>query len=304
MEQPISLLLAKMTLLREVNFEDEKEEYILTEEEENRAIEHEIESVEKHYVWKMYDKGINSQAEIIVKLADIDFSEKIDVMAILERANSIKHYGIWEKKQREKEKAESENKQKQLKEVWNANQFYKLIKWTSEIEFGKSLIVNDDTMSIIKPLCYFLSGDKRFETELNYSLDKGICFRGISGLGKTHIVKCASNNELHPILVVSMLEIASEIKDEGEYNLPQGYSKFYLDDVGSEEHIQNHYGTKINWFKNFIETFYLRSQQYNRLIVSTNNTASQIEDKYGFRVRSRFKDMFNVIDVNGKDLRG
>lgn len=302
MAQPISQILAKRLFL--TSFDEEIEEYILTEEEENKAIEHEIERLEKHYAWKLYDKGVDSKGEILSKLASIDLTDKIDVAAILERANSIKHYGIWEKQQRENEKIEAENKQKELQATWDANKFYKLIKWASQTLYDKPLIVNSDTMAIIKPLCFFLSGDKRFETELGYHLNKGLCFRGISGLGKTHIVKCAAENELHRIFVVSMLEIASEVKDEGEYSLPQGYGKFYLDDVGSEEHTQNHYGTKINWFKNFIETFYLRSQQYSRLIISTNNTAMQIEEKYGFRVRSRFKDMFNIIDVSGKDLRG
>lgn len=302
MAQPISQLLAKRLLL--TNFEDETEEYILTKEEENKAIEHEVERLEKHYAWKMYDKGINSQAEIIGKLADIDLIDRIDVIAILERANSIKHHNMWQFKQRKKEKEDAERKQQELKEKWTANMVYRQIKWASQVQYGKPLIVNNDTMQIIKPLCFFISGDERFETELGYSFNKGICFRGISGLGKTFIVQCAAENEIHPISILSMLEIAADVKDDGEFNLPQGFSKFYIDDVGSEEHIQNHYGTKINWFKNFIETFYLRSKQYNRLIISTNNTASQIEEKYGFRVRSRFKDIFNVIDVSGKDLRG
>jgi hypothetical protein len=29
-----------------------------------------------------------------------------------------------------------------------------------------------------------------------------------------------------------------------------------------------------------------------------------MEEKYGFRVRSRIKDMFNIVDVNGEDMRG
>jgi len=78
----------------------------------------------------------------------------------------------------------------------------------------------------------------------------------------------------------------------------------YLDDVGTEEPIVNHYGTKINWFKNFIEMYYLKNKPFNKLIISTNNSFDEIESKYGFRVRSRIKDMFNIIDVQGKDMRG
>jgi len=77
-----------------------------------------------------------------------------------------------------------------------------------------------------------------------------------------------------------------------------------LDDVGTEEHTVNHYGTKISFFKNFIEKYYLQNKTYEKLVVSTNNSFNEMEEKYGFRVRSRIKDMFNIIDVTGKDMRG
>lgn len=279
-------------------------EWILTKDEEARIIEHEIARMKQHAEWKMTESNLLSKQEALLRISQTDWHTQMNKAEVLYRANANKHYGIWQQQQREAEKAEAEEKSNRLKQTWNAGCFYKLIKWASEVEYGKPLIVNQDTLGIIKPICYFLSGDERFKTELGLDPRKGIALRGAVGVGKTHIIKCASQNELHPIYITSMLEIASEVKAEGEYDLPQGYSKFYIDDVGSEEHIQNHFGTKINWFKNFIETYYLRNQHYNRLIISTNNTAQQIEEKYGFRVRSRFKDMFNVVDVTGKDLRG
>ena len=50
--------------------------------------------------------------------------------------------------------------------------------------------------------------------------------------------------------------------------------------------------------------YYLKNKPFNKLIISTNNNFDEIESKYGFRVRSRIKDMFNIIDVRGKDMRG
>lgn len=286
------------------HFDIEQEDFILTDEEIFSAIAHEVERVEKLFAWKLEDKKVVAKDEIKIRMYGFDISERINVVEILQRANSNKHYALWQQKQREEEVRLAEQKKVSIEKDWDANRFYKLIKWSSEVDYGKPLIVNDQTMQIIKPLCYFLSNDERFETELGYSLRKGIMFRGIAGLGKTHIVRCAANNERNPIFVVSMLEISDEVRLDGAYELPIGYSKFYLDDVGSEEAMVNNYGSRINWFKNFIELFYLKSQNYNRLIVSTNNTAQQIEERYGFRVRSRMKDMFNVIDLDGKDLRG
>ena len=103
--------------------------------------------------------------------------------------------------------------------------------------------------------------------------------------------------------MASMLEICDEVRIRGDYELPF-FNKLYLDDVGSEEPNVKHFGTNINWFKDFLETYYLRSQHYNKLIISTNNNHAELEQKYGFRVRSRIRDMFNVISVDGKDMRG
>jgi DNA replication protein DnaC len=97
-----------------------------------------------------------------------------------------------------------------------------------------------------------------------------------------------------------MIDISDEVREYGGF---QAKGKVvYLDDVGSEETV-NHYGSKINWFKEFLESYYLNSTDFSRLIISTNCNFDQIQEKYEFRVRSRMKEMFNIIDVKGKDLR-
>jgi DNA replication protein DnaC len=284
-----------------INFDSEPEEYILTEEEAASAIEHEIRREEGLLEWKFGKLAMLGESG-----NKIDYvSGKIDVVKVLEVANSNKHYQIWQKSQLEKRESDRIETERVVKETWNAKMFLRLIRWTSEVEYGKKLIENNDTLPLIKAICFFLSQDERFETELGMSLQRGLWIRGVAGLGKTHIIRCASKNELCPIDIFSMLEIAQTVKENGEFSLlTQANRKVYLDDVGSEEATVNHYGTKINWLKDFLETFYLRSSAYNKLIVSTNYNFDATEQKYGFRVRSRIKDMFNVIDVTGKDLRG
>lgn len=291
----------------------EGEEYILTPEEENRVISHEIQMAKDHYAWKV--KGIlMTQDEIDFKISQINWLEKVDQESILQRANSIKLYDIWIKEQRVKEKLEEERKGKELRETWNAKNIYKLMAWTSQNEYGKKLILKDpetgnDFTKLITALCFFVSRDKRFETDfdpkLKYSLNKGLLIRGVSGLGKTHLVKCIAKNGLNPILILSMLDISEEIRINGEINVSlDGFGIIYLDDVGTEEADAKHYGNVINFFKNFIEGTYLRRKSFSHIMMSTNNSFAQLEQIYGFRVRSRIKDMFNVIDVTGKDMRG
>lgn len=284
--------------------DSEQEPYILTEEEEKAAIEWELQQAKNYVKWKM-KALLYGEAQIAERMSEINWDERIDRETILQRANSNKQYDLWQNSQREKEKSDEKERLEDLKKKYSARTMFNLMQWTSENEFGKKLIMNDDNKKFITALCFFFSNDGRFETELGFSFRKGLLIRGVSGLGKTHLMKCISKNELNPILILSMLEITDEIKSEGEYEIRMnGNKSIYLDDVGTEELVVNHFGTKISFFKNFIENYYLRNRIYNKLIISTNNNFSEIENKYGFRVRSRMKDMFNIINVSGQDMRG
>jgi DNA replication protein DnaC len=276
----------------------EPEPYILTQEEEQAAIDHAITSQKKHLTWKMADVGMK-QEQILAKLSQIDIG--INREEILQRANELKHHDIWQKEQREKEKKEAIERHEALKKRSDAKYFFNLMAWTSE-QIGKKLIVNESNKTLIKALCFWLSEDPRLEKELNLSFNKGLLIRGTAGVGKTHLVKCVSMSDLKPIKIYSMIDIAQEIKASGEAAMNQR-GHIYLDDVGSEEATINHYGTKINWFKEFIESYYLNSRSFNRIIISTNCSFKELEDAYGFRVRSRLREMFNVIDVTGEDMR-
>lgn len=281
-----------------------QEEYILTKEEEDAAIAWEISQKKNHYLWRIR-QVLATESEVMLKVSQVDWEKEINREQVLRVANSNKQADLWHQQQREKQKEDDRIKLAQLKEKYSAQNMFRFMQGTSKRDLGKPLIVNDHNKLLITALCYFLSHNPHFETELGFSFQKGILIRGISGIGKTHLVKCLEKNELNPILILSMLEITDEIKAEGEYELRMGDNKLlYLDDVGTEEATVNHYGTKINWFKNFIESYYLRNKTYNRLIISTNNNFSEMEEKYGFRVRSRIKDMFNVITLTGEDMRG
>lgn len=298
---PIGLLAKRLNLT-----DPEPEPYILTTEEEQERIAEEVKSLKKHFAWKLSGAGF-SEEEILKRIAEVDWLKKIDKEKILLFANSAKHQNIWHQEQRELEKKEKEDRQKKLIERCDARYMFRLMKWASANEFGKELIVNPDNTPLITALCFFVSRDKRFETELGYSLQKGLLIRGISGIGKTHLVRCLEKNEINPILTLSILEITDEIKQHGEYEINLGSNKIlYLDDVGTEQPVVKHFGTNIAYFKDFMELIYLRNQKktFNQLIVSTNNSFSEFEQRYGFRVRSRMKDMFNIIDVTGTDMRG
>lgn len=283
---------------------EEKEDYILTNDEEEKAVQAAIDQQKNYLIWKMKGLGY-TEIQINQRIKEWDWPSTFDREKVLSIANGNKHQDLWHQNQRLEETKRQKERWEALVGKCSAKYMLQLMKWTSKNELGRQFVINLDNTTLIKTLCFFLSNDERFEIELGHSFQKGLLIRGVAGIGKTHLVRCVAANELNPVHILSMLEICDQVKAEGEFIIELKNSKIlYLDDVGTEEHIVNHFGTKINWFKNFIEMYYLRNKIFNKLIISTNNSFSEIEEKYGFRVRSRVKDMFNIIDVKGTDMRG
>lgn len=281
----------------------ELEPYILTPEEEELAIVIAINQAKNFFGWKIF-KILKSEDDVISKVNTINWEGKIDREQVLAQANSIKLQDQWHKKQRAMEKEEVIKKQKDLQEYWTYARIFQLMKLNSENRFGNKLMQDEQKMPAIKAICFFVSRDDRFINELGYDSQKGLLIRGPTGTGKTHLVRCVEDNPLNPILTLSMLDIVDKIKADGEFKINiKGEKLIYLDDVGTEEAIVNHYGTKVSWFKNFIEGIYLKTKCFNHLIITTNLNFKGMEDHYGVRVASRMREMFNVIDLNGEDLR-
>lgn len=276
-------------------------DWILTAEEEAQARFNFIAEQKKLYAWKLADRKCLEE-KIREKIDEIDW-EKIDATEYLDIVNRNKHISIQREKQLEENRQKEIEERKQLVARCNANYMYNGIQRTSFIRYNKKLIVNEDNRHLITAVCMFLSEDKRFEDELGYSFQKGLWIRGNVGLGKTHIIKCASANELNPILVTSILDITEQVREHGDFEFATSRI-VYIDDVGTEQPLVKHYGTDITFFKSFIEKRYAHQDVYNNIIVSTNLSFDEVERMYGFRVRSRIKDMFNIINVTGKDMRG
>lgn len=293
------------------HFEDgypEADEYLLTPDEEAAAVDNEVQRLKDFYLWKWTDRDggcgmFTEQAK--AKLAERSRQEwegMINKPDLFRRLNNSRLQERWFNDQRRREKADKEARRNRVRDFWTAKQFYRFMAWNSE-RTGRPLLVNDNTLPPIKTLCFFLSGDPRFETELGYSLKKGLLIRGTSGLGKTHLVKCVAENELNPVKIFPVLEIIEGVKYLGDYVI--GTEKtIYLDDVGTETSPIKYYGTEINWVKDFIESYYTSGRPFSRLMLSTNLSAGELETKYGYRVRSRLRDMVNLIEVEGEDLRG
>lgn len=299
---PLKVLATKLNLIRH---DEDPEPFILTKEEKRAAVLLAIQKQKEFFVWRRHNKG-QSTSKIeaaLSKVKLISWVREINLPEVLSYANTCKHSKITQDELTKERKESEKKKREELEKKCDATYMFRLMKAVSKHKYGKDLIVNEHTTHLIKTLCFFLSKDTRFETELGYSFEKGLWIRGLHGRGKTHCVKCVSMNEIRPISIHSLIDITETIKKDQNFELPI-YDYLYLDDVGTEELDSKNYGSKITWFKNFIELIYLSRNNFSNLMVSTNDNFSKIESRYGIRVRSRLKDMFNFIDVHGPDMRG
>jgi DNA replication protein DnaC len=275
-------------------------EYILTPDEEKAVISHALTTEMKGAALKMSGLGYLPQS-IEQKLKEIDFRGQIDEFELLNKANVRKHWQLQEIKDRQQERENENRKRNELIERCNAKYFFSLM--VNHFRNENMCFVQDaSSIPYIKVLCFFMGRDERFETELNLNPQKGLWVIGSPGIGKTKLIEAIAENEITPIKIVSMLTVADTVKTNGEFELGE-FNKILLDDVGSEEATVNHYGTKINWLKDFLELFYAKRQGFSRVLVTSNDSFDQIEEKYGYRVRSRIREMFNVVKLEGKDRR-
>jgi len=186
--------------------------------------------------------------------------------------------------------------------------------------FGKHFVIHEsDKPNIKKLLMYFLK-DEKLCTENNINLQKGIMLSGPVGCGKTtlmHLMKFFNNNE-NLYIVKSCRDVSFEFIQDG-YEVIHRYSRqsFYrngqnetpkhycFDDLGTENNLK-YFGNECNVMAEILLSRYDLFVSRKLLThITTNLSASEIENIYGNRVRSRMREMFNLIsfDKNVNDKR-
>src|ERR1700741_1219288 len=124
----------------------------------------------------------------------------------LRAAREKKHYAIKEKEYWEKVNAGPQYP------VYNAQDLYKVIQLRAK-SLGFEFKFDQDNKRVIELLCYYFTGDKKFEEfkdEIGekYSLNKGIMLFGNVGCGKTDTMRLFSNNQVSSYQVINANTIA------------------------------------------------------------------------------------------------
>lgn len=272
--------------------------WVLTPEEEEIAVADARLAKIRRLEWlgSRYNRDITE--------AETFLSEEEEAKALI-TANKLKFTSMEMDRIRNENRARRAKEWEETKALWNYAYFYKQLKdraWQK----GEELIFNENTAPIIKAICFRLSGDTRYETEMGLSFRKGLIIRGEPGLGKSWVIEMLSDNPVCPVQTILMKDVAKMIRRTGDFT-GINFSKYrliHLADVGAEVADVKNFGNEINWFSDFIETTYDKAKnQLSRIVITTNCSAQEFEERYGLRTRDRLKD-FDLLDLEGKSLRG
>lgn len=176
-------------------------------------------------------------------------------------------------------------------------------------------ILEEDHSAIYKLIAYFLR-DEPTAFQYGLDLDKGILLAGPVGCGKTslmNIMKYLTPVE-HKFQVKPCRDISFEFISDG-YEIIHRYSKgklyqsepkiYCFDDLGIENNLK-YYGNECNVMAEIILSRYdVFVSKRITTHITTNLSATEIETHYGIRVRSRLRQMMNLVayDKNTKDKR-
>lgn len=176
-------------------------------------------------------------------------------------------------------------------------------------------ILEEDYPIVYKLIAYFLK-DEQACFQFNINLNKGILISGPVGCGKTslmNLMRYLTATE-HKFTVKPCRDISFEFIKDG-YEVIHRYSRgkldqlvpkiYCFDDLGLENNLK-YYGNECNVMAEILLSRYdLYISRNIQTHITTNLSASEIEAQYGNRIRSRMRELFNLIayDNNTKDKR-
>ena len=186
--------------------------------------------------------------------------------------------------------------------------------------FGEHFhIIPEDYEVVHKLLTWFLQNEKQAQ-QFGINLNKGILLTGPIGCGKTSLMSLMRVlvPQQQRFGIKSCREITFNFIKDG-YDIIQRYSSYAynnttnppqphthcFDDLGAESTLK-YYGNQCNVMGEILLSRYDHFINNHMITHATTNlSASELENYYGNRVRSRMREMFNLIafDSTAKDKR-
>jgi DNA replication protein DnaC len=202
------------------------------------------------------------------------------------------------------------------RKIYNLQKCFSYLEWQGKQTYGQTFKINQDDKQTIYKLLIYAIRDNENAFKLGLDLNKGILLSGPIGCGKTsmmHLIKpflyTKYDYKIKTTRMVSF-EFAKygfeALRPYTEKSIQQHrLSGFCFDDLGAEQQIK-HFGNDCNVMAEILISRYEQFIENNTVThITTNLSASELENAYGNRVRSRLRQMFNLIafDRETKDKR-
>ncbi|MEZ4801716.1 MAG: ATPase [Gelidibacter sp.] len=184
--------------------------------------------------------------------------------------------------------------------------------------FGKNFRIYEEDEVILYKLCIYFIRDFEACAKQHIDPNKGILLSGPVGCGKTTLMKLLRHIVPHhkAYEVIPARNITFSFNNLGFKTIEEyGNDGYYcFDDLGVEP-AGRHFGKDCNVLGEIIlsryDLFTKTNSQWptannqRKTHATTNLNAEELEERYGNRVRSRMREMFNLIsfDANSNDKR-
>ena len=170
--------------------------------------------------------------------------------------------------------------------------------------FGDKFKIYKEDKDILLKLCSYFIKDKENCKTYGIDVDKGILLSGPVGCGKTSLMKLLRHLVplQRPYEVIPCRNVTFSFNHLGFKTVEEfGNTKFFcFDDLGIEPP-GRFYGKDLNVMGEVLLSRYELYQQTKHKIkthATTNLNAEELEERYGNRVRSRMRELFNLIHFN------
>jgi DNA replication protein DnaC len=171
---------------------------------------------------------------------------------------------------------------------------------------------DEQNYDVIKMLCEYFGNDEHFtQFGEGFSLQKGLFISGNIGCGKTYLMNLLTDNLRASYVVKNCRDIASafamggdeaidkycnicDYVDRATYKRMRDIYPYCFDDLGTEPD-KKYYGTDSNVMLEILISRYSKGD-FTHTHITTNLSADEPKLRYGSRLTSRFKEMFNFIN--------
>jgi len=178
-----------------------------------------------------------------------------------------------------------------------------------KLMFGQKFKIYKEDREVLYKLSLYFIRDKERCRQLGIEVNKGLLLSGPIGCGKTSLMKLLKFMVPHrrPYQVIPCRNIVFGFNHVG-YKVIGDYGDsqtFCFDDLGVEPE-GVHFGKDCNVMGEILLSRYELFVNHGLVTHATTNlNARELEERYGNRVRSRMRQLFNLVgfDTGSKDKR-